>query len=204
MDTTVDVLTVPTEWLDEWERLFALTPKKVWKKKEIERKDGESNYHFSYRLMYSFLVKKAMRELGQRRRYRDSGEQQLGRHLLHHLIPAMKYAHERGGFDLGRKYAHYSPAAFEAQMIGMCTRAAGWALNNFDPETYKKKQEIGRRGGMAYRTWDLQEYMDTYDMSANKAAATLQVHRNTITNMRKHFDKIFDMNTGEVFDEDGL
>ena len=79
--------------------------------------------------------------------------------------------------------------------------ATGFVMDVWDESYVPTKREQGRRGGLAYRKWDLQEYLDTYDLTAKEAAETLNVSVRTVFNMRKYFREVFDMNTGEVFHE---
>lgn len=192
------------EWSDTWEALYKSTPKKEWKKVELQRKADESDYHYSYRLFYSYLVSKGMREIGQFLEM-DWDEELLGSVILsRHVIKANRYALKHGGFNLLKKYLHYSKEASYAQLEGMTCRAARFALDNFQAATYKKKQEAGRRGGMAFRKWDLEEYLETYNMTVAEAARAMGVTRPTVYKMRKHFDAVFSINTGEVFEEAAL
>ncbi|MFB7250554.1 hypothetical protein [Microbacterium sp. NPDC056234] len=77
--------------------------------------------------------------------------------------------------------------------------ATDFVLDVWDESYLPRKREQGRKGGMAFRKWDLAEYLDTYEMTAKQAAAALNVSVRTVFNMRKYFRDVFDMNTGEVF-----
>lgn len=82
--------------------------------------------------------------------------------------------------------------------------ATDFVLDVWDREYIPMKREQGRRGGLAYRKWSLADYLDTYDMTVTEVSRRLEVSRTTVYAMRKHFEKVFDMSTGEVFNEDGL
>lgn len=190
LKTLVDESILLDEWVDEWERLFLAKPKRAWKKKQLQKNSDETDGHFAYRLVYSYLVSKGMREIGQ---FQEMPwcEELLGMALRSHVLDAVRFAEQRAGITYTATVS-WSDEAFLAQWHGMCRRAARWALENFDSDTYKKKQEQGRRGGMAYRKWDLKEYLETYNMSVTEAAKTLGVSRPTVYAMRKYFSQEFE------------
>jgi len=181
----VEELTTKVDaWAEEWERLFKLTPKVEWKKKTLKQLPGEVIGHFHYRLIYSYLVSKALRELGQW--MVPLTEEFLGLLLRAHVPDAYEHASKVSNAPV-HLYFNYSTEAFIAQLDGMCRRAARFAISQFDPATYARKQEQGRRGGLVSK-YGIKHYQETKGMSVTEAAKHLGCTRRTIYNLRKKFD----------------
>lgn len=90
------------------------------------------------------------------------------------------------------------------QLEHIVSGAVDYVEDAWDEAWYPRMIARARKGGQAGRKWDLAQYMDTYDMNPTEAAKHLGVSRPTVYAMRKHFGAVFDMGTGEVFDEDAL
>ncbi|MGN7965052.1 hypothetical protein ACTJKK_03145 [Microbacterium sp. 22179] len=90
------------------------------------------------------------------------------------------------------------------QLEHIVSGAVDYVEDTWDETWYPRMIAKARKGGQAGRKWDLEQYLDTYDMTPTAAARHLGVSRPTVYAMRKHFDSVFDMSTGEVLDEDAL
>ena len=181
-------------WNQGWDDLQL---KKTWHKKTLQRNPEETAEHFAYRLIYSYLVSKGMREIGQFPEM-DWEEDFLGAVILRsHYLDAIRYANKISGTTLMIP-GGWSDAAYGNYFRGICRRAARFALENFDPDTYKKKQAQGRKGGMMHRVWDLEQYLETYGMSKKETVKHLGISESSVANMRRHFKKVLDIDTGEI------
>jgi len=121
---------------------------------------------------------------------------------LSHRVDARNYGFKKLGMSV--RASAESMAGWSMYYYGVCLRAARFALENFDPDTYKKKQAQGRKGGMMHRVWDLEQYLETYGMSKKETAKHLGISESSVANMRRHFKKVLDIDTGEILAEHEL
>ncbi|MER7447076.1 helix-turn-helix domain-containing protein [Microbacterium sp. NPDC097977] len=145
------------------------------------------------RILFQKLIKVGMRELGQRTA--------LFPNMSHHNVETLWFFLMDRFFDLQREsfsacgVTEYGCSVPE--MFFQCRRAAETAVENFDADTYRLRQEKATRGGLAYSTYTLEDFLETRGMSAREAAAHLGIKVRNVYNMRKKYEHI-DSNTGEI------
>lgn len=140
-----------------------------------------------FRILFQKLIKAGMRELGQGCTHG---------YLKYHLWGDVYQDAQREAMaECG--ITEYSGDYLSSEALYQCTRAAEKCIENFDPDAYRQKQERGRRGGQAYCTYTLADFLETHGMTAKQAAEHLGIKVRNVHNMRKRYQNI-NMETGEV------
>lgn len=140
-----------------------------------------------FRILFQKLIKAGMRELG-----KGCTHDYLRYHLWGDVY---KDAQREAFVECG--IAEYYGDAFTTEALYQCTRAAEKCIENFSAETYRQKQERGRKGGQAYCTYTMEGFLETQGMTAKQAAEHLGIKERNVYNMRKRYKSI-NTETGEV------
>ncbi|AZH78180.1 hypothetical protein CSX12_06730 [Microbacterium sp. Y-01] len=140
-----------------------------------------------FRILFQKLIKAGMRELGQGCTHA---------YLRYHLWgDVYKDAQREAMAECG--ITRYTGDYLSSEALYQCTRAAEKCIQNFSAETYREKQECGRKGGQAYSTYTLADFLETQGMTAKQAAEHLGIKIRNVYNMRKRYQHI-NTETGEV------
>lgn len=140
-----------------------------------------------FRILFQKLIKAGMRELGQ-----GCTHDYLRYHLWGEVY---KNAQRESMAECG--ITEYTGDYLSSEALYQCTRAAEKCIENFSAETYRQKQERGRRGGQACCTYTLEDFLETRGMTASQAAEHLGIRVRNVYNMRKRYKNI-NTETGEV------
>ncbi|MCK2035689.1 hypothetical protein KZC51_06025 [Microbacterium sp. SSW1-49] len=140
-----------------------------------------------FRILFQKLIKAGMRELG-----KGCTHDYLRYHLWGDVY---KDAQREAMAECG--ITEYTGDYLSSEALYQCTRAAEKCIENFSAETYRQKQERGRKGGLAYCTYTLEDFLETQGMAAKQAAEHLGIKVRNVHNMRKRYKNI-NTETGEV------
>lgn len=146
-----------------------------------------------FRILFSLLIRAAMRALGQRDAmlWGQSTLESVTSYLAFHV-----YAEAEAKAMAAVGVTEYGGAGFK-EVVFQCERAAKKALENFDAEVYARKQAAGRKGGQRYCTYTFDDFLETAHMTAKDAAAHLKLPLRNVYRMREKYKNI-DPNTGAI------
>ncbi|KJL23804.1 hypothetical protein RN51_01340 [Microbacterium oxydans] len=140
-----------------------------------------------FRILFQKLIKAGMRALGQGC---------TNEYLKYHLWGDVYQDAQREVMaECG--VTGYTGDYLSSEALYQCTRAAEKCIENFNAETYQQKQEHGRKGGQAYSTYTMEDFLETQGMTAKQAAEHLGIKVRNVHNMRKRYKNI-NMEIGEV------
>lgn len=175
------------------------------------REHGEKNRAYMSRVLYTLLIQEGLKWMNQQVHVDKKMPtwDELSQHLDEWAMDRKYEEHT----DVIRFSTDYEIATGNddrkgvlswSQLEHIVSGAVDYVEDAWDETWYPRMIARARKGGRAGRKWDLAEYMDTYDMTPTEAAKHLGVSRPTVYKMRKHFEAVFDMGTGEVFDAEAL